>query len=129
MGPSSLIGLPNSIALIIVGLFITGVGSAFTTVGTYQEMYIPFVALNGGEAAPRYDKDKLGDILSGLYNGGYSIGVIIGPLTSSYLTILLDNSFQKSSDMFAFITIGFGTLLLLVVGIPNILRRRRAAKS
>jgi hypothetical protein len=57
-----------------------------------------------------YDKQKLGDILAGLYNGGYSLGVIIGPFSASYLQIWLDNSFRKQSDVFAIFTIAFATV-------------------
>lgn len=111
-GPSEILAsyMPNSIALILPGLFLTGLGTSFTTIGTYQEMYAPFVQLHGGEETPRYDKDKLVDILSGLYNAGYSIGVIIGPFSASYLMIWLDNSFRLQSDVFAAITFVFATI-------------------
>ena len=119
IGPSDIMNMPNSIYLIVSGLFITGLATSFTTIGTFQEMYLPFVELNKGA----YDKDKLGDVLAGLYNGAYSIGVIIGPFTASYLMILLDNSFSKQSDIFAFFTLAFATLMLFTVYVPNRLKK------
>jgi hypothetical protein len=74
-----------------------------------------------------YDKDKLGDILSGLYNGGYSIGVIIGPFAASYIMIWLDDSFRKMSDVFAAILFAYATILLFTVYVPN--RIRKANKN
>lgn len=136
IGPSDLFKsfLPNTIGLIIPGLFLTGLATSFTTIGTYQEMYLPFTELHGGDGSDptkriTYDKDKLGDILAGLYNGGYSIGVIIGPFSASYLMIWLDDSFRKQSDVFAIFTLAFGTLLLFVVYFPNLLKRRKQKKE
>ena len=129
--------MDDSIPWIISGLMITGLFTSFTTIGTYNEMYLPFIKSHGGETSPDggsnedhlilYDKDKLGDILSGLYNGAYSIGVIIGPFTASYLMIWMNNSFRKMSDVFAVFIFGYATILLLAVYVPNRIRRR--AKS
>ena len=118
IGPSYLFNsfMPNSIYLIIPGLFLTGIGTVFTTIATYQEMYIPFVEKFGLE---NIDQDKLGDILAGLYNGAYSIGVIIGPFSASYLMILLGDSFRKQADVFGLFTIFFATLLVIIVEIPK----------
>jgi MFS family permease len=128
IGPSYLLAnyLPNSISVMIPGLFLTGLVTSFTTIGTYGEMYEPFIELYGCENASSYsnphdlyDKDKLNDILAGLYNGGYSIGVIIGPFAASYLMIWLDGSFRKQSDVFAVLTLVFGVVMLYVVYIPK----------
>jgi hypothetical protein len=104
IGPSYLMRsiLPDKIGIMIPGLLITGLFTSFTTIGTYQEMQLPFLELHGGAEEDGksddeilYDKDKLGDILAGLYNGGYSLGVIIGPFSASYLQIWLQGSFNK----------------------------------
>jgi len=134
IGPSYLLRsiLPDKIGIMIPGLLITGLFTSFTTIGTYQEMQLPFLELHGGSEedakSPNdilYDKDKLGDILAGLYNGGYSLGVIIGPFSASYLQIWLEGSFSKQSDFFGILTLFFATLLLCSVYIPNEVRRRR----
>lgn len=121
--------LDDSLPWIISGLLLTGLFTSFTTIGTYNEMYLPFVELHGGEPDGKnvilYDKDKLGDILSGLYNGAYSMGVIIGPFSASYLMIWLDNSFRKMSDVFAIFIFFYATVLLFAVYVPNRIRKSR----
>jgi hypothetical protein len=74
MGPSSILEkvfpVPDTIALVIPGLFLTGLATSFTTIGTYHEMQMPFIELYGGDGTDGrvllYDKDKIGDILAGL---------------------------------------------------------------
>ncbi len=41
--------LDDSLPWIISGLLLTGLFTSFTTIGTYNEMYLPFVELHGGE--------------------------------------------------------------------------------
>ena len=123
IGPSELLAefmtIPNSIYLIIPGLFLTGIATNFTTISTYGEMYEPFVDIYTKNGMPTYDNDKLGDILAGLYNGGYSIGVIIGPFSASYLMIWLSDSFRLQSDVFAVFTLFFAFILFFAVYIPK----------
>lgn len=90
IGPSTLFRsfLPNLQAVIFGGLFLTGLANTFTTISTYEEMYDPFMSTYG-PLTPE-NNEKLSDILSGIYNAGFSTGVIIGPLIGSYLTIWLD---------------------------------------
>jgi MFS family permease len=109
LGPSQILDsvfpVPDTIGLVIPGLFLTGLASSFTTIGTYHLMKMPYLELYGGDGSDDrvllYDKDKIGDILSGLYNCAYSIGVIIGPLSASYIMITLGDSFRKMHDIFA----------------------------
>jgi MFS family permease len=63
-----------------------------------------------------YDQTELSDTLSGLFNGAFSIGTIIGPLIASYLT--LGTNFSLCCDIFAIMTFGFALLYFLVVYIP-----------
>jgi MFS family permease len=56
----------------------------------------------------------LSDVLSGLYNAGFSLGIIVGPMAGSYITIGY-NSFGICTDVFAFTTILFCGLLLFFV--------------
>ena len=123
IGPSELLGsiMPNSIQIMIPGLFLTGIATNFTTISTYGEMYESFVAryTDPKTGAVSYDKDKLGDILAGLYNGGYSIGVIIGPFSASYLMIWLSNSFRLQSDVFAVFTLFFALVFFFAVYVPK----------
>jgi MFS family permease len=51
IGPSYLLEeyLPNDIFIMISGLFLTGLATSFTTIGTYQEMYQPFIERHSGK--------------------------------------------------------------------------------
>ncbi len=132
-GPSDILEkimpMPDTIGLVIPGLFLTGMATSFTTIGTYHEMQVPYIEKYGGDGSDGrqilYDKDSIGDILAGLYNSGYSIGVIIGPLSSSYIMIALGDSFRKMHDIFAYICAGFATVLLVVVYIPERLNKQK----
>jgi MFS family permease len=101
--------------VIFGGLFLTGLANTFTTISTYEEMYDPFMK-NYGPLTPE-NNEKLSDILSGIYNAGFSTGVIIGPLIGSYLTIWLD--YGKMNDIMGFFGIAFGILHLIFVYIPK----------
>ncbi len=106
IGPSSILKLPNYLTIIISGLLLTGLAGSFTSIGAYTEMYEPYIKIN-----PNCDRDKLSDILSGLYNAGFSLGTIIGPMAGSYITIWT-GSFGKCVDIFAFVTILFSLLMM-----------------
>ena len=127
IGPSQIMDsfLPNSLGVIFSGLFLTGLANTFTTISTYKEMHDPFIERFGVTSA--HHNEKLSDILSGLYNAGFSTGVILGPLIASYITLGL-NSYRLQSDCFAFFGIGFGVLHFLVVFVPRYLRRNSTMK-
>jgi hypothetical protein len=123
MGPSSILEqvfpVPETIALVIPGLFLTSLATSFTTIGTYNEMQMPFMELYGGDGTDGrvvlYDKDKIGDILAGLYNSAYSIGVIIRPLSATFIMIALGDLVRKMHDIFAAVSLIYASVLLLVV--------------
>jgi hypothetical protein len=50
IGPSHLLRglIPDSITMIVLGLFFIGLAGSFTSIGAYTEMYEPFVKLNPG---------------------------------------------------------------------------------
>lgn len=79
-------------------------------------MHSPYIEKYG-----HYHSDKLADILSGLYNAGFSLGVIIGPFLASYITLWLD-SYRMQSDFFAFFGISFGVMHILIV---SLFKRRK----
>lgn len=111
IGPSHLLRnyLPNSLFVILSGLVLTGLAGSFTSIGAYTEMYEPF-----NQMYPKCDKDKLSDILSGLYNAGFSLGTILGPIAGSYITIGFQ-SFRVCTDFFAIGTLVFAALMITVV--------------
>jgi MFS family permease len=115
IGPSHILRalLPNQLKVIISGLILTGLAGSFTSIGAYTEMNDPYVQLN-----PKCDKEKLSDILSGLYNAGFSLGTIVGPIGGSYLTIGY-NSFGVCTDYFAVVTFIFSAAMLIFVYDPS----------
>lgn len=120
IGPSYLLRsiLPNELWITITGVFFTGVGGAFTSIGAYQEINEPIAALYRNSAGQlTVDEDLLTDMLSGLYNAATSIGCIAGPLLGSYI-MLWNDSFRICSDYFALFTFGFAILMLLIVVLP-----------
>ena len=84
-------------------------------------MFDPFMTAYG-PLTPE-NNEKLSDILSGIYNAGFSTGVIIGPLIGSYLTIWLD--YGKMNDIMGFFGIIFGLLHLILVYIPKRMANRK----
>lgn len=84
-------------------------------------MHDPYIE-RYGKPSPA-NSEKLSDILSGLYNAGFSSGVIIGPFLASYITLWL-NSYRLQADFFALFGIAFGLLHFAVVCLP----RLRSAK-
>ncbi len=83
-------------------------------------MHDPFVEKYG--VTNPINSEKLTDILSGIYNSGFSMGVILGPFIASYITIGV--GYRLQADIFAYFGIAFGILHLLVVYLPM-----RLAKS
>ena len=116
--------LPNSLTVIFSGLFLTGIANTFTTISTYKEMHDPYIEKYGNPSGR--DSEKLSDILSGIYNAGFSTGVIIGPFAASYLTLWL-GSYRLQSDYFAFFGIAFGILHFVVVCLPRYLPKKDSA--
>ena len=111
IGPSYLLRriIPDSLIVIVIGLFLIGLAGSYTSIGAYTEMYEPYVKIN-----PSCNKDQLSDILSGLYNAGFSLGTIVGPMAGSYITIGY-NSFGVCTDYFAITAVLFSGLTLFFV--------------
>ena len=55
------------------------------------------------------EKERMNDLLAGLFQAAQSLGYIIGPMAGSYITILT-GSFGLCSDIFALFTIAFAVL-------------------
>lgn len=114
IGPSYILGLPNELYIVIPGLFLTGLAGSFTAISAYSEMCDPFV-----DEHPHCDGERLSDVLSGLYNAGFSLGAIIGPVAGSYITIA-SGSFRVCSDVFAGVTLLYCLVLLMAVYYPSV---------
>ena len=104
---------------------LTGLANTFTTIATYQEMFEPFMQ-RYGPLSPAHS-EKLSDILSGLYNAGFSLGVILGPFAGDYLTMFF--GYRLQADIMGFFGIGYGVLHLLCVYLPKIIDNRRVKNN
>jgi hypothetical protein len=111
IGPSHLLRaiLPDKLSIIISGLVLTGLAGSFTSIGAYTEMHDPYVNLH-----PNCDKNELSDILSGLYNAGFSLGTFVGPMAASYITLGF-KSFRICTDFFAIFTLIFASSMIFFV--------------
>jgi MFS family permease len=101
---------------------LTGLANTFTTIATYEEMHDPY--FERYSIANSRQSEKLSDILSGLYNAGFSTGVIIGPFAASYLTLSLD-SYRLQADYFGIFGVGFGILHFLVICLPRFISKKQ----
>lgn len=127
IGPSHLLSfiLPDKWGIIMGGLILTGLANTFTTIATYQEMYEPFMQ-RYGPLSPLHS-EKLSDILSGLYNAGFSLGVILGPFAGDYLTLFF--GYRLQADIMGFFGVGYGILHMVVVYLPSLVEKRRQKKQ
>ena len=80
-GPTQLLPMPNSLALIAVFMFLGGVTSAHTIVPTLPEI------LEAGRTEINYPPEVLNDLSSGLFNMSFAFGEILGPLMGNYLYV------------------------------------------
>ena len=62
----------------------------------------------------KYEKDEVENMVSGLFIAGTSLGEIIGPFMSSYLTKYY--GFQTAYDVYALLVFGFVILYFLFCG-------------
>lgn len=69
----------------------------------------------------------MNDYLVGLYNSFFSLGMIIGPLAGSYIT--LATSFRFCTDAQALAQVGLLTLYAIVIVIPTKIRGRKTKQQ
>ena len=81
IGPSTL--LPNSLPLIALGLYLSGVTMVFANVPQ-----IP-IMLKQAELKFPLQKHKASDLCSTIYFFMYSLGQLLGPVYSGYMTDLI----------------------------------------
>ena len=69
-----------------------------------------------------YDPLLMNDTLVALFNSFFSLGLIIGPLAGSYIT--LGTNFRFCTDIEALVLLGFFTLYIAVVYLPMKIMKR-----
>ncbi|TNV80437.1 hypothetical protein FGO68_gene7182 [Halteria grandinella] len=114
IGPSNLLSgiIPNELRIICLGLLFLGMANSYSSIVSYSEMNDAVM-----EFYPNCDREKLNDTLAGLYNAGFSLGTIIGPIMGSYITIY-SGSFSVCADFFSIGTVAFCMVLGLAVYYP-----------
>jgi len=107
-GPSELLGLPNELWVICAGFGISGIFLAFGLVSVVPEMI--------NALSYKYDSEnpKLNDLVSGLFNAGFGMGQIIGPLAGSFLTHT--TTYRTACDLVAMSIILFGLAYCVLCG-------------
>lgn len=116
LGPSEVLHLPNYLWISIPGLILGGMSFPFTIVAAYQELY-DAVVMNGKS----YDPVVMNDNLVALFNSFFSLGLIMGPLVGSYITLATD--FRFCTDVQALFVLSFFGLYVCVVYLPMKIRK------
>jgi hypothetical protein len=114
IGPSYLFraALPDLTWITLLGLFFSGVGGSFTSIGAYQEILLAVRKGENGQIS--YDESEVSDVLSGFYNAGLCLGAIVGPLSGSYI-MLWTGSFRICCDFFALLTLSFAIIMVVAI--------------
>src|SRR6201999_4335808 len=80
VGPSSILGFPTtSVAMMIIGLGVLGLGAAFTVIPVIPEM------LNAIEGEYLDHRAEVSDNFSGIFNVAGGFGQIVGPSIAGLL--------------------------------------------
>lgn len=94
----------------------------FTIIPAYQELY-DAVTSNG----KTYDPTVMNDTLVALFNSFFSLGLIVGPLAGSYIT--LATNFRICTESEALFLFGFFLLYLSFVYIPMKVSKKNNSKK
>jgi len=90
----------------------------FTIVCAYQELFDAVTS-----TGKNYNVAMLNDILVALFNSFFSLGLIIGPLASSYIT--LATNFRICTDYEALAMAAFAIIFICAVFIPTQLKKKK----
>lgn len=107
VGPSSVLGLPKtSVAMMLIGLGILGMGAAFTVIPVIPEM------LNAIEGEYLEYRSEVSDNFSGIFNVAGGLGQIVGPSIAG----LLDDKvgFNYTFDIITGVILIYNIVYILV---------------
>lgn len=104
-GPSATLHLPDSLVLIILGLFFTGMGAASTVIPIIPEMLDAVEGEFVNDVAVK-------DAASGMFNMANGFGQIVGPVMAGALADAV--GFRYCCDILALMVFVFLTLYIIV---------------
>lgn len=109
VGPSKILGFPEtSVAMMIIGLFILGMGAAWTVIPVIPEM------LNAVDGKYEGQSSEVSDAFSGIFNVAGGFGQIVGPAVAGAMNDKI--GFNYTFDILAFIIIGYNVIYILSCG-------------
>jgi len=119
MGPSSMLGLPNSIFIFLVGYGIVGAAQGFLFIPILPEMIESFCDKYGITEGQDEEIDELiSDRSAGLYGAFYYVGMIVSPIGGS-LIYEHYKSFPITCDIFACLALAFTAVYFLFNIVPD----------
>ena len=95
----------------IFGLGLTGIALPFTIIPAYQELFDAVTS-----KGRHFEQNQLSDTLIGLFNACFSLGLIFGPLISSYIFLATD--FRYTVNAQAIFVLAFFLLYFAIVWVP-----------
>ena len=120
VGPSQILGFPSkSIIMMLIGLWVLGIGAAFTIIPIIPEMI--------DTVKDKYEgrNSELSDYFSAIFNMSGAIGLILGPTLAGLLNDEI--GFRFSLDSISCTILLFNILYILICGgIGSIMRSFRA---
>jgi len=75
-GPSPLLGLPNSLTLLVIGLLLTGLSNAFAFIPVFSEAHEAMIEKYGYAE----ENENLSDKTAAIYGLFYSLGSVLAPI-------------------------------------------------
>mmetsp|Transcript_5368 Transcript_5368/g.6400 ORF Transcript_5368/g.6400 Transcript_5368/m.6400 type:complete len:132 (+) Transcript_5368:960-1355(+) len=105
-GPTELLPIPKSLALVAIFMFLGGITSAHTIIPTLPEV------LEAGRVEINYPPEVLNDFSAGLFNMSFAIGEIFGPLIGNF--IYVNQGMETTCNYVGISVIAFAVIYFLV---------------
>lgn len=125
LGPSWLLGLPNSVYILLGGQALLGAGMGFVFIPILPEMLDALYAAKGITEGENERMDMIiADKAAGLYGAFYSVGMILSPIIGSLAYEFFEGyndkrAFNKTCDLWAIGSLAFTLLYLCWNVLPD----------
>ena len=126
LGPSKMLGLPETLGLTLAGIGFLGFSVAFLFVPLLPEIIAAVAEKNNLENSP-----FLSDKASGIYNSAYGIGNCLAPIIGGTITASYGNpitGFRSCCDIMGICSLSFSVVYLIFAIIPAHLDEKKIAK-
>jgi MFS family permease len=115
VGPSKMLGFPNSLMLMGIGQALVGVFTAFMMIPGLPEMVESTIPLYPGQ------ERRVNNLSAGIYNSFLGFGQVIAPAYGAFFTEAI--GFRWTADIVAIICFVFGGAYFALAGGPNAFSR------